>query len=188
MMDCTFHAFDMIDGQCFEDWVELMLIPAIAAKYPLGGVTVVMDNARWVARGSVGFSHSPVAPALSFQILASISRSLSSPDFDHLAVAYPPSTHLPPPSTRVYSFHRRLPLLALFNAANVDIALRFLPAYSPEYNPIETAFAWIKYKLRSTPDQSAADLIAATLAAIDAVRHTGHSARWIKFSGYVINA
>ena len=76
MMDCTFHTFDAINGLFFEDWVDLMLIPAIAAKYPLGGVTVVLDNARWVARwvarSSVGFSRSLVSLALS---LSRFSRS-----------------------------------------------------------------------------------------------------------------
>ena len=95
-----------VNSEVFELWVTQMLIPAIQEMYPLGGVCVVMDNAR---------------------------------------------------------FHRNRVLEDMF--AGADIELRFLPSYSPEYNPIETAFAWIKTHVRHTPMRSIWDIPAATYAA-----------------------
>lgn len=47
--------------------------------------------------------------------------------------------------------------------------LLFLPAYSPDFNPIELAFAKIKESLRAAAARTPEDLLAATAAAIDAV-------------------
>ena len=47
--------------------------------------------------------------------------------------------------------------------------LLFLPAYSPDFNPIELAFAKIKEHLRAAAARTADDLLTATAAAIDAV-------------------
>ena len=47
--------------------------------------------------------------------------------------------------------------------------LLFLPAYSPDFNPIELAFSKIKESLRAAAARTAEDLLAATAAAIDAV-------------------
>ena len=47
--------------------------------------------------------------------------------------------------------------------------LLFLPAYSPDFNPIELAFAKIKESLRAAAARSAEDLLTATATAIDAV-------------------
>lgn len=44
------------------------------------------------------------------------------------------------------SFHRKGKLRPL--AAKAGIQLIFLPPYSPEYNPIETFWAWLKRHLR----------------------------------------
>lgn len=47
--------------------------------------------------------------------------------------------------------------------------LLFLPTYSPDFNPIELAFAKIKPALRRAAARTRDDLLAATAAAIDAV-------------------
>lgn len=47
--------------------------------------------------------------------------------------------------------------------------LLFLPAYSPDFNPIELAFSKIKEHLRAAAARSAQDLLTATASAIDAV-------------------
>jgi transposase len=47
--------------------------------------------------------------------------------------------------------------------------LRFLPAYSPDCNPIELAFAKVKERLRAAAERTPDGLFAATAAAIDAV-------------------
>jgi transposase len=45
----------------------------------------------------------------------------------------------------------------------------FLPAYSPDFNPIELAFAKVKEHLRAAAERTPDGLVAATAAAIDAV-------------------
>jgi transposase len=47
--------------------------------------------------------------------------------------------------------------------------LLFLPAYSPDFNPIELAFAKIKQRLRTAAERTPDGLFAATAVAIDAV-------------------
>jgi transposase len=47
--------------------------------------------------------------------------------------------------------------------------LLFLPAYSPDFNPIELAFATIKHRLRAAAARTSDGLVAATAGAIDAV-------------------
>ena len=51
----------------------------------------------------------------------------------------------------------------------VGCRLLFLPAYSPDFNPIELAFAKVKQRLRAAAERTPAGLFAATAAAIDAV-------------------
>jgi transposase len=51
----------------------------------------------------------------------------------------------------------------------VGARLLFLPAYSPDFNPIELAFAKVKERLRAAAERTPAGLFAATTAAIDAV-------------------
>jgi transposase len=51
----------------------------------------------------------------------------------------------------------------------VGARLLFLPAYSPDFNPIELAFAKIKERLRAAASRTADDMLAATATAIDAV-------------------
>ena len=47
--------------------------------------------------------------------------------------------------------------------------LLFLPAYSPDFNPIELAFAKVKERLRAAAERTFDGLVAATGAAVDAV-------------------
>lgn len=51
----------------------------------------------------------------------------------------------------------------------VGARLLFLPPYSPDFNPIELAFAKLKEHLRAAAARSADELLTATAAAIDAV-------------------
>lgn len=51
----------------------------------------------------------------------------------------------------------------------VGAQLLFLPAYSPDFNPIELAFAKIKQQLRTAAQRTHEGLLAATTQAIDAV-------------------
>jgi transposase len=51
----------------------------------------------------------------------------------------------------------------------VGARLLFLPAYSPDFNPIELAFAKIKAHLRTAAERTQEGLLAATTDAIDAI-------------------
>ena len=51
----------------------------------------------------------------------------------------------------------------------VGARLLFLPAYSPDFNPIEFAFAKIKERLRAAAERTPEGLLTATAAAIDTV-------------------
>ena len=56
---------------------------------------------------------------------------------------------LPPNTTIVMdnaSFHRKSQLISL--AENAGLRLVFLPPYSPEHNPIENFWSWLKRYLR----------------------------------------
>jgi transposase len=80
------------------------------------------------------------------------------------------------------AFYRRVQLGQMFNGAGVELI--FLPAYCPEFNPIGTAFAWVKAHIRRTPTEAAIDLAAATHHAFDAV--TGNlAAAWMRYSEFV---
>jgi transposase len=48
-------------------------------------------------------------------------------------------------------------------------SLRFLPSYSPDFNPIELAFAKIKQRLRGAAERTFAGIVTATGPALDAV-------------------
>jgi transposase len=81
------------------------------------------------------------------------------------------------------SFHHKVRLTAMFAAAGIDI--KFLPAYSPEFNPIETAFSWTKCMVRRTPNQSANDIVLAVFGALQAI--TGDlAASWYYHSGFTL--
>ncbi len=51
----------------------------------------------------------------------------------------------------------------------VGCRLLFLPAYSPDFNPIELAFAKVKERLRAAAERTPEGLFTATAVAIDAV-------------------
>jgi transposase len=65
------------------------------------------------------------------------------------------------------SVHRRAAARARIEAAGC--ALRFLPTYSPDFNPIEQAFAKVKQRLRRAEARSYPALLAAAGAALAAV-------------------
>jgi transposase len=56
---------------------------------------------------------------------------------------------------------------AVIEAAGCQV--RFLPSYSPDFNPIEHAFAKLKQHLRGTAPRTFAGIVAATGPALDAV-------------------
>ena len=65
------------------------------------------------------------------------------------------------------SAHKSAHAQALIEAAGCR--LHFLPAYSPDFNPIEPVFAKIKTALRAAAARSPADLLAVTKVALDAI-------------------
>jgi transposase len=65
----------------------------------------------------------------------------------------------------------------------VGCTVRFLPPYSPDFAPIEHAFAKLKERLRAAGPRTQADLEAAIAAALDEV--TAADARgWFTHCGY----
>jgi len=79
--------------------------------------------------------------------------------------------------------HKRPEAIAAIRAIGADVL--FLPPYSPEYNPIEKAWAKLKETLRrlSTLTRDAFD--AAVVAAMDAITNADVCA-WTRFAGYTI--
>ena len=65
------------------------------------------------------------------------------------------------------SAHKGAGTRAAIEAARCE--LRFLPAYSPDCNPIELAFAKIKSRLRAVAARTTATLDRATATTIDAI-------------------
>lgn len=65
------------------------------------------------------------------------------------------------------SAHKNAKARTAIEAAGAQ--LLFLPTYSPDFNPIELAFAKIKESLRAAAARTPDDLLTATAAAIDAV-------------------
>ena len=63
--------------------------------------------------------------------------------------------------------HKSARARALIEGAGCE--LRLLPSYSPDFNPIELAFAKIKQALRGAAERTFADIVAATGPALDAV-------------------
>jgi transposase len=127
VLDCSYLKIETVNGDTFERWCHIMLIPTILRAYPDGGVSVVMDNA---------------------------------------------------------SFHRKRVLFPMFQGHGIE--LMFLPAYAPEFNPIETAFAWVKGHVRRNPLESIGDIPSATFRALAAI--TPRLCRsWVKFSDYVVD-
>ena len=65
------------------------------------------------------------------------------------------------------SVHKRAAARARIEAAGC--ALRFLPTYSPDFNPIEQAFAKVKQRLRRAEARSYPELLAAAGPALASV-------------------
>ena len=63
--------------------------------------------------------------------------------------------------------HKSARARALLAAAGCELCL--LPSYSPDFNPIELAFAKVKQRLRGAAERSFAGIVAATAPALDAV-------------------
>lgn len=63
--------------------------------------------------------------------------------------------------------HKSARARALIEGAGCEV--RFLPSYSPDFNPIEPAFAKIKQTLRGAAERTFAGIVAATGPALDAV-------------------
>lgn len=81
--------------------------------------------------------------------------------------------------------HKRPDCVAAIRAVGADVL--FLPPYSPEYNPIEKAWAKLKATLRrlSTLTREAFD--AAVVAAMDAISSADVRA-WSRYAGYAIES
>jgi transposase len=62
----------------------------------------------------------------------------------------------------------------------------FLPAYSPDFNPIENMWSKVKQILRGIKPRTENELLAATATALGAI--SAHDAQgWFKASGYTIS-
>ena len=79
--------------------------------------------------------------------------------------------------------HKSEPTLALIEAAGASVL--FLPAYSPDFNPIEKMWSKVKASLRSAQARTLAALQEAIAAALASV--TAQDARnWFVSCGYAI--
>ncbi len=77
--------------------------------------------------------------------------------------------------------HKNPQTLALIEAAGAQV--RFLPAYSPDLNPIELMRSKVKARLRALEARTQADLLAAIATALGSV--TGQDAtHWFAHCGY----
>jgi transposase len=77
--------------------------------------------------------------------------------------------------------HKSDPTLALITEAGAQVL--FLPAYSPDLNPIEMMWSKVKHWLRSVEARTPSDLIAAIGQAL--TRVTAHDAlNWFVHCGY----
>jgi transposase len=79
------------------------------------------------------------------------------------------------------SSHKRAEARALIEAAGA--ALIFLPAYSPDLNPIEMAFSKLKAKLRKAKERTVEGLRAAIFAALAAFP-ADECANFLRAAGY----
>lgn len=77
--------------------------------------------------------------------------------------------------------HKRAAVRRLIEAHGCR--LLFLPPYSPDYNPIELAFAKLKAALRRAAARTRADLETAIAAVLDTIT-AQESANWFRHCGY----
>ena len=83
------------------------------------------------------------------------------------------------------SAHKRAAVKAAIEAAGAQ--LRYLPPYSPDFNPIELAFAKLKHLLRSTGERTIAGLWNFLGQALDAFGPT-ECRNYLRHCGYSSNA
>ena len=81
------------------------------------------------------------------------------------------------------SAHKRVEVRELIQAAGCELWL--LPAYSPDLNPIEFAFAWLKAFLRSLGARSRAGVIAG-IARADRLISGVLAGDWFAGCGYLV--
>lgn len=81
--------------------------------------------------------------------------------------------------------HKRPEALAAIRRAGADVL--FLPPYSPEYNPIEKAWAKLKEILRRLSTLTRDTFDAAVVTAMDAISNSDVHA-WTRFAGYTIES
>lgn len=83
----------------------------------------------------------------------------------------------------ILSCHKSAGIERLIRSAGAEI--RYLPAYSPDPNPIERLFSKLKAWLRSTAARTADDLFEAMGEALRAVRPSD-TRGWFRHSGYPV--
>ena len=83
------------------------------------------------------------------------------------------------------SAHKTAPVVAAIRAAGAHAL--FLPPYSPEYNPIERAWAKLEDFLRRLPTLTRDAFEVAVASAIEAVS-TDDVRGWTAFAGYDLNS
>ena len=81
------------------------------------------------------------------------------------------------------SAHKRVEVRELIEAAGCELCL--LPSYSPDLNPIEFAFAWLKAFLRSLSARSRAGVIAG-IARADRLISGVLAGGWFAGCGYIV--
>jgi transposase len=79
------------------------------------------------------------------------------------------------------SVHRTAPARAVIEAAGCH--LRFLPAYSPDFNPIELAFAKLKTHLRGVASRAYDTLVTAIGDGFDRIT-AADAVAWYRHCGY----
>jgi transposase len=81
------------------------------------------------------------------------------------------------------SCHKSAEVARLIGAAGAEV--RYLPAYSPDLNPIEAMFSKLKARLRSAAARTIDGLVEAMGDALRAVR-PGDISGWFRHSGYQV--
>ena len=82
------------------------------------------------------------------------------------------------------SAHKNKETLKLISQAGASVL--FTPPYSPEFNPIEEAWAKLKDIIRRAETLTEEAFNRAVAAAMDLI-HQSDIAAWIQFAGYTIN-
>ena len=80
--------------------------------------------------------------------------------------------------------HKSAETLALIEAAGASV--RFLPAYSPDLNPIEKMWSKVKASLRAAEARTRPELETAIAAALHSV-NAQDAAGWFQSCGYILD-